>query len=147
MRLIDFPPVWLLAFLAAAWLQAQYAPTPFPQPLGHDIGAFAILCGIVLTASAMRQFQRHKTTIHPHRDAAQLITSGIFSKSRNPIYLADVLFLAGFALWWGSVLGLLLVPVLVTILTRRFIHVEEARLRLAFGESYENYAQQTRRWL
>ncbi len=147
MRQLDIPPAWLIAFVAVAWAQARFVPTPFPQPLGHDIGAFAILCGIVLVASAMRQFQRHKTTMYPRRDASQLITTGIFGKSRNPIYLADVLFLTGFSLWWGSILGLLLVPIFVVVIKRRFIDGEEASLRLAFGEAYENYRQTTRRWL
>lgn len=147
MKLLDIPPVWLVSFLALAWAQARFAPTSFPQPLGRDIGAFAILCGLLITVAAVVQFRRHRTTMIPRRDASALITGGIYGKSRNPIYLADVLFLAGYALWTGSVLGLALVPVLVRVLTRRFIEGEEAHLRDVFGDAFDAYAARTRRWL
>ena len=147
MKRIDLPPVWLVVFLVIAWVQVRLAPTPFPQPLGHDIGAFAVLCGLFLIVTATIQFRRHRTTIAPRGDASKLITTGIFGKSRNPIYLAFVLILAGASLWLGSVLGLVLVPVLVVVLTRRFIVGEEVRLRGAFGETYDRYAEETRRWL
>lgn len=147
MQRIDLPPVWLVAFLALAWLQVRVLPTPFPQPLGHDIGAFAVLCALFLLGAAAMQFRRHRTPIHPRGDASALLTTGIFGKSRNPIYLALVLILAGASLWLGSLLGLLLVPVLVRVLTRRFIIDEEERLRATFGKSYEDYAEETRRWL
>jgi protein-S-isoprenylcysteine O-methyltransferase Ste14 len=147
MRFVDIPPVWLAAFIAAAWAQARWAPTPFPQPLGRDIGALAILIGLLLTIAAAVQFRRHRTSILPREVPRGLITKGIYRKSRNPIYLADVLFLAGFSLWVGSVLGLVLVPALVSVLSRRFIEGEERRLRDAFGKVYEEYASQTRRWL
>ena len=147
MKRIDLPPVWLVAFLVIAWAQVRVAPTPFPQPLGHDIGAFAVLCGLILIVTATMRFRRHRTTIAPRGDASELITTGIFGTSRNPIYLAFVLILAGASLWLGSVLGLLLVPLLVVVLTRRFIVGEEARLRATFGETYDRYAEETRRWL
>lgn len=147
MKWIDMPPVWLIGFLALAWAQARYLPTPFPRTMGHDIGALAILAGLVLMVLAVREFRRHKTTVVPRREPEALITSGIFAKSRNPIYLADVLLLAGFSLWWGSVFGLALVPLLIVVLRRRFILGEEARLAAAFGPAYETYAENTRRWL
>lgn len=147
MKRIDLPVAWLAAFLVLAWAQARFAPTPFPQPLGHDIGAFAILCAVLLLIAASVQFRRHRTTILPDGHASELITTGVFGKSRNPIYLAFVLVLAGASLWLGSILGLLLVPVLAAVLKRRFILPEEERLRATFGEAYERYAEETRRWL
>ena len=147
MKWIDLPPIWLLAFLVVSWAQAQFAPTPFPDTLGDDIGALAILCGAFVLVAAALQFRRHDTTVMPRGEPEALITSGIYGKSRNPIYLADVLFLAGFSLWWGSVLGLVLVPVFMALLKRRFIEGEEARLSAAFGQAYEEYRKETRRWL
>ncbi len=147
MKWLDLPPVWLIAFMALAWAQARYVPTPFPQPLGQDIGALAVVCGLFLMVAAVMQLRRHRTTILPGGEAQELVTTGIYGKSRNPIYLADVLLLAGFSLWWGSVLGLLLVPVLVAVLTRRFIEGEEARLGRAFGTAFTEYTARTRRWL
>ena len=67
--------------------------------------------------------------------------------TRNPIYVAMALMLAGWALWSGSVLGLVLVPLFQRIITRRFILGEEQRLRAAFGQRAEAYIARTRRWL
>lgn len=83
----------------------------------------------------------------PRQTPSALITTGIFRLSRNPIYLADLLILAGFSLIWGKPLGLVLVPVLAWILFARFIQGEEARLRAMFGAEFEAYAARTRRWL
>lgn len=147
MRTVDLPPVWLVAFLALTWAQARFFPTPFPQPLGRDIGALAVVVGILVTIAAALQFRRHRTSVIPHQTPSALITTGVYGRSRNPIYLADVLFLTGFALWTGALLGLALVPVLVAVLTRRFIEPEERRLASTFGQAYTDYAAATRRWL
>ena len=100
-----------------------------------------------LVVAAVIEFARVRTTIVPRKAPSGLITSGIFRYSRNPIYLADLLILAGLALLWGSVIGLLLVPVLGWILHVRFIRGEEERLTEAFGEEYLSYCAATRRWI
>ena len=45
------------------------------------------LIGIGLAASAVIQLRRAHTTLMPHRAANALLTGGVFSLSRNPIYL------------------------------------------------------------
>lgn len=147
MKALDAPLIWLAAFIAAAWAQVALVPLPFPQPLGRDIGAFAVLAGLFFVVAAVRHMRRNVTTTLPNRAASTLVTTGVFGKSRNPIYLGLVLILAGVALWLGSILGLILVPVLVVVLTRRFIEVEETHLRGIFGEAFDAYSERTRRWL
>ena len=76
-----------------------------------------------------------------------LIQSGIFGRTRNPIYLADVLILMGLCLWWDAILALALVPILVWVLERRFIVPEENRMRRIFRADFARYEQKVRRWL
>ena len=118
------------------------------RALGHGVLARhdSPCTGGCLTVAALVEFARSKTTVIPHLDPTALITGGVFRWTRNPIYLADALILAGFALIWGKVLGLILVPALALLLDRRFIRGEEARLSTAFGEAFAAYAAQTRRW-
>ena len=97
----------------------------------------------MVSAEAMKA----RTTIIPREAPAALITGGIFRFSRNPIYLGDVLILAGVALIFGSVPGLILVPCLAWLLQERFIKGEEARLAEAFGSEFEAYMRATRRWI
>lgn len=144
MRAVDLPPIWLAAFLGIVWV------SPVVEFASGPLRAAGLLClafAFVLVVAAVFEFARARTSVIPHQEPTALITTGIFRFSRNPIYLADVLILAGLSLVWGKLLGLILVPALVTLLHRRFIEPEEARLRKAFGEDFEVYEQATRRWL
>ena len=143
MKWIDLPPVWTVAALYLTWvvpLAAPFGPAAFP-------GRIALGAAAVLIAASLVEFVRARTTVIPREAPSALITSGIFRLSRNPIYLADLLILAGFSLIWGKFLGLILVSVLAWVLFRRFINGEEARLGQAFGEEYAAYVSRTRRWI
>lgn len=143
MRFLDLPPLWLLAALVATW----FSPWPLPDGRAVFTGAVLLFIAAALTVLALREFRRAKTTVIPHLEPSALIDSGIFRWTRNPIYLADLLILAGLALIWGKALGVLLVPALLVLLDRRFIRAEEARLRAHFGGAFEAYAAKTGRWL
>ncbi len=143
MKWIDLPPVWLLAAIGLAWA----------SPLRMDAG-WAVLpgwgligVGVVLTVLAVLAFLGARTTISPRKAPRALITGGIFRVTRNPIYLADALFLAGLSLIWGSVIGVVLVPLFVGVIQRRFVLGEEARLAADFGDAFVDYARTTRRWI
>lgn len=143
MKWIDLPPAWLLASLAVAWNWR------WPSEWG-GMALAGILClavAAVLTVSAVLEFLRARTTIIPREAPAALITGGVFRFSRNPIYLADVLILAGVSLIIGSLPGLVLVPILTWLLQARFIRGEEARLADAFGAEFDVYRRATRRWI
>ncbi len=142
MRMIDLPPLWLLACLVLTWI------SPWGLPWGAAFWPGIVILGAaaLLTIAALAEFARARTTVIPHQTPGALIKSGIFRWTRNPIYLADVLILLGFALIWGKLLGLLLVPGLAVLLERRFIRPEEDRLRSKFGDAFEAYSSATRRW-
>lgn len=149
MKWIDMPPVWLLVCLGLAWVQARYmtAGLSFGGSWADFAGGLLVGGGVILFALALVEFRRARTTIIPGREADRLITGGIFKRSRNPIYLADALILAGFILRWDAVLSLVLLPVFVWIIEKRFIEREENMLRRKFRADYARYCQKTRRWL
>ena len=143
MKWLDLPPFWLLACLALAWGVPWRAEVGLAGIVGWGLLGLAV----VLVVLAVIPFVRTGTTIVPRRQPTALIRSGIYRVTRNPIYLADVLILLGASLIWGSVLGLVLVPVFAVLLERRFIRGEEAALHTAFGAAFEKYTCETRRWL
>ena len=149
MKWLDLPPLWLVAFSVIAYLQAQYLPLglSLAHPITLFLAGLLVGGGIVLTALAVMEFQKHKTTIIPHQEATQLIQTGIFKRSRNPIYLADVLILTGLVLYFDAVLSLVLVPILFWVLETRFVIPEENRLRRRFRADFARYAEKTRRWV
>lgn len=148
-RPFDVPPVWLVVALALAWIQARHFPMGFSfGPVWADLlGGLLVGGGVLLMVLAVTEMRRHRTTIHPHHDSAHLVQSGIFSRSRNPIYVGDVMILAGFILYWDAVLALPLVPVFVWVLERRFVFVEEARLAQRFPVEFATYCEKVRRWV
>lgn len=145
LREIDIPPLWLALFAALGWGVGRLVPltVPFARPLGYGLVAVAL----VLMGVAVAQMVLRRTTFIPRRDPAALVTSGAFALSRNPIYLADALALAGLMLIWGALLALPLVALFVAFITRRYILGEEARIGAHFGADYAAYCARVRRWL
>ena len=149
MRWIDLPLIWLLAALYAAFWLGQ--TLPFETVLDHmmvrGIGVGFVMVGLILMGLAVTEMRMKKTTVLPHLQASHLVRTGIFARTRNPIYLGDVFVLVGCILWWGAWVALPLVAALVYILTLRFIKPEETRLREKFGAEFIQYETTTRRWL
>jgi len=146
---IDIPPVWLAVMLVLAWVQStQYTlGLSFGGAWADFAGGILVGGGFVLMLLAFTEMRKQKTTLVPHRDADRLVTSGIFKRSRNPIYIGDALILAGFILRWDAVLALPLVPVFVWIIEKRFVIPEENRLRRKFRMDFARYCEKTRRWV
>ncbi len=149
LKWIDIPPVWLAGAAALAWVQAAQYPAglSFGGAWADFAGGLLVGAGLVLMALALMELRRHRTTPIPHLEAERLVTSGIYKRSRNPIYLGDALILAGLILRWDAVLSLPLVPVFVWVIERRFIVPEEDRLRRKFRMNFAQYCHKTRRWV
>jgi protein-S-isoprenylcysteine O-methyltransferase Ste14 len=146
LRLIDLPPVWLLAALGLVWGLGQVGLTLF-GPGGRLVGGLAIGLGLALMAAAVIQMTARRTTFIPRRDPQALVTGGVFALSRNPIYLGDALVLAGVILWWDVPLA---VPVLLgfmLLIQHRFIMDEEQRLKNAFGPAFGAWKLRSGRWI
>lgn len=147
LRMIDLPPVWLAGFAVIAWAVAMPVFEGAAAQALFRAGVAVGLAGALLMALAAWRMWRARTTIIPREAPSQLVTGGVFAWSRNPIYLGDLLILAGLSLIWQSWLGLALVPVLGRVLSVRFIRGEEARLRAGFGAEAEAWMARVRRWL
>jgi protein-S-isoprenylcysteine O-methyltransferase Ste14 len=74
--------------------------------------------------------------------ARALVTHGIYSKIRNPIYVFSALLLAGVFISFHFLWGLLLLLVLIPIQTIR-AQQESKVLEEKFGEDYREYRKRT----
>ena len=144
-REVDFPPVWLAGFAALGAAVGRISP--WPLRFSGELGAGIVGLALLLMAAAVAQMLWARTSVIPRRDPARLVTGGVFRFSRNPIYLADALLLSGLYLCWGAVAALPLVMLFVALISRRFIRGEEAAMARLFGEDFEVYKNQTRRWI
>ncbi|WP_207099711.1 methyltransferase family protein [Paracoccus shandongensis] len=142
----DYPPIWLAGFVVAGWAVGRVAPHGPGRLAGA--GLPVVLAGVALMAWAGLTLVRARTTVDPHGQPSQLVTSGPFRLSRNPIYLADALVLAGACLAFHAPLAAPpLVAGFVAVIRARFIGPEEQRLARAFPGAFAAYRQRTRRWL
>ena len=142
------PPVLVSMLVLAAFFLNKLFPLPlaFPQALVW-LGYALVLIGLGLTISAASGFMRARTTLDPHGSVSNIVTSGPYRFSRNPIYLGFVCLLIGFPFIFRTYWGLILSPLLMVLMNLLVIRHEEAYLEKKFGDAYAGYKSRVRRWL
>jgi protein-S-isoprenylcysteine O-methyltransferase Ste14 len=147
MRNLDWPPVWTAAAVVLAWLLGLVLPWPVLGRAGPALGALLAIGGLLLMGLAAGQMMLARTTVIPRQAPRALVTQGVFALSRNPIYLGDLMVVAGALFFFHIPWALPLLAGFVWVIEARFILDEEARLRAAFGPEFEAWAARTARWL
>ena len=128
--------VQIVAVVALLWWVFS---SPGPWTTQREAGAALMVAGIGGIATARYQLGR---SFAIKAEAHQLVTHGLYSKIRNPIYVFGCVLLAGFVLVFQKpILWLVLVVVMIgqTIRARREARVLEA----TFGDAYREYRRQT----
>jgi protein-S-isoprenylcysteine O-methyltransferase Ste14 len=83
----------------------------------------------------------------PWLPTPEIIKSGVYRFTRNPMYLSLALLQSGISIGVGNLWILLLVPVACAVVYMTAIRHEEAYLERKFGDSYLAYKKSVRRWL
>lgn len=144
------PPLYGVITALIMWILDAYLPLLHWLPESFAVIAWLPLSlGLVAVAGALLQFVRSKTTPDPFRPerASTLVVSGVYNFSRNPMYFGLLMFLLAWAIYLGSLGGLICLPIFMWLLTNQQIKFEEAALTQRFGEQYEQYMQRVRRWI
>ncbi|MGF1543320.1 MAG: methyltransferase family protein [Parvularculaceae bacterium] len=153
---LKIPPP-MLAVLAGAAMYASARATPW-GPVGGELvhadvrreaGLAFFAVGIAVGVGAVGQFLARGASVAPHAPAKTrtLVTGGLYRWSRNPMYLALGLCLAGYAARLGEPLALVCLAGFVAAANELQIKPEEAILEEKFGEAYRDYKRRTRRWI
>jgi protein-S-isoprenylcysteine O-methyltransferase Ste14 len=129
----------LVVGAGAAYVGWDIAP-PGWSPL-RIFGLCLAVVGFVLWTVARFQLG---TSLTVTAQAKQLVTRGIYSKIRNPIYLFGSVFIAGYVLLLGRPRWLLIFVGLVPLQIWR-MRKEASVLEAKFGEEYRAYRAGT--WL
>ena len=111
------------------------------------LGAALAAAGAALAVWGERTFAAAGTTIKPFERTYQLVESGPFRFTRNPMYLSLVAMLVGAALALGTPGPWLAAVALALTLHFRFIRNEERALAASLGEPYQSYRRRVRRWI
>lgn len=81
------------------------------------------------------------------RDVQRLVTYGIFSWMRNPLYVGNLLIWAGFVIGSGVLWFVPIALVLFVLEYSLIVRYEEGVLESIFGQEYVAYKQRTPRWI
>tara|TARA_B000000477_G_scaffold57886_1_gene48775 strand:- start:97 stop:471 length:375 start_codon:yes stop_codon:yes gene_type:complete len=82
---LSFPPVITLACIAGQFI--LYLMLPLQVNLSLLLGLMLLIASIGLIVMSFKELQNNETTYVPDGEPEQLVTTGPFSFSRNPIYL------------------------------------------------------------
>lgn len=134
--------LWAVAVVSAGLIlvSAPWLPAGHPVPLAKEVtGGLLILLAVA---------GRVWTTSHiGGRKKRELVTTGPYGLSRNPLYLFSVLGAFGMGLSTGSLFIAVGVAVGAAVVLDTIIRREESFLRNKFGAAFDAYCRQTGRWL
>lgn len=135
----DIVRVWLplCAGLLGLGYVSRYSPGPdnLTRWIGLGLG-FIGLGGVILARYTLGR------SFSVVARATELVTRGIYSRIRNPIYVSGMVFLVGLLLMWQEPYLWILLAVLIPmqiIRARREARVLEAE----FGDAYREYRART----
>jgi protein-S-isoprenylcysteine O-methyltransferase Ste14 len=148
---LKIPPlVFGLMTAALMWLAAWAMPAyAFAIPAREPISRTVAIAGFVIAAWGVVAFRRAGTMVNPMKpeSASSLVVSGIYSLTRNPMYLGLLLTLLAWAISLSHPLAFLVLPLFVLYMNRFQIEPEERALASRFGRSFTAYTSRVRRWL
>jgi protein-S-isoprenylcysteine O-methyltransferase Ste14 len=148
---LKVPPV-VVVFVTAAlmWAAAMFTPA-LSQPFGarYLAAGFLFLLGLLISLLGVTSFKRAKTTVNPltPQSASSLVTSGIYQRTRNPMYLGFLLALVGWCVFLSNVAAFVFLPLFILYMNRFQIRPEERALAALFGDEFVRYRSKVRRWL
>lgn len=147
---LKLPPVLLVALcmLVMAAVKA-YINFDLVFDSEQEIGGIFAALGLLVIVAGVVQFKIAKTTVNPTRphETVTVVATGIFNRTRNPMYLGMLLVLIGWFVYLGAGLNALVLVVFVLYMNRFQIHPEETMLKKRFGDEYEQYLTRVRRWI
>lgn len=145
------PPILTIGMVGLCFLLDRYLPLGWePEQVTNFMrgtGIMIIVLAILLDIWAFMTFRKFKANIMPNRAATTLMMIGPFAHSRNPIYLANVMLVAGLGFALGSRWFLLGGAVLFFLLGELAIKREEAHMAANFPDNWPQYMKLVRRWI
>ena len=120
--------------------------TVFPLFL-RIIGLVVAVFGVAVFIAAVVTMRDSWRVGVPEEKKTKIVTTGIFSVSRNPAFLGFDLLYLGILLMFFNPFLLIFSLFSAVMLHLQTVVVEEPFLREAFGKDYENYAKKVCRYL
>ena len=142
------PPIVTLTFILLSFWLANY----FPK-LGFNfqglLSLLIILIGLSIVVIGVKTFHKSDTTVNPlnPKEASHLVTDGVFSYTRNPMYLGMLIIVLGVTVYNGVYIGIIILPCFIFYIKKFQIKPEEEAMQEIFADDYTDYFKRVRRWL
>jgi protein-S-isoprenylcysteine O-methyltransferase Ste14 len=146
------PPTFFALPLLTGFLVQHFVPThivngAYPAKILRLVGIAEIMIALVLIVWAGTTLLRFGSTPHPKRRAGALVQEGLYTVSRNPMYLGLTVMYFGIACVANAFWPLLFLPEALALSYLFAIRGEEAYLAREFGDAYAEYRSRVRRWI
>jgi protein-S-isoprenylcysteine O-methyltransferase Ste14 len=136
-------------FRNRGWLPVLFLIVPLLAP-GHLSARRWIIGGVIIAIGEAVRLAgvaaAGTVTRRRSRNVQRLVTYGIFSWVRNPLYVGNFLVWMGFAVISGVLWFLPVAAVIFAIEYSLIVRYEEGVLESIFGAEYLTYKQRTPRW-
>jgi protein-S-isoprenylcysteine O-methyltransferase Ste14 len=147
-KVITPPPIIVLIMIAAGFAASLIQPLRFIDGYARYVaGGALLLVSAVIILSAYFKMKGAGTNVDVRKPATTVLTDGVYSYSRNPMYVSLVIFLAAVSMLLNNLWIMILIPVFIFIMGRGVIAREELYLEEKFGAQYTDYKERVRRWL
>ncbi|REL27095.1 isoprenylcysteine carboxylmethyltransferase family protein [Thalassotalea euphylliae] len=148
---LKVPPV-VLVFITMLLMTLTKSTTPqwaLTFEFASALATTLIAVGAAIAIAGVWAFKRAQTTVNPMApsEASNLVCTGIYRLTRNPMYLGFLLALLAFASYLQHPMTLIWCALFVWYMTEFQIKPEEHMLAEIFGRPYHDYCSQVRRWL
>jgi protein-S-isoprenylcysteine O-methyltransferase Ste14 len=141
------PPIIFLCAIVLGIALNWAWPLHFLSPNVRLLGPIVTACAVVLFLLSYREFRRAGTSVQGSKRSTVIVRTGPYRFSRNPIYLAFILFVLGLSIWLNNLWLLVTLVPTVGIIAMVVIPREERFLQRNFNDQYSSYKARVRRWL
>lgn len=142
------PPIVTLICGLGIYFSRPFFPE-YILSINNILSIFILFLGLGILFISAASFKKHQTTINPLKpeQASSLVISGVFSFSRNPMYLGMVFILISISIKFNLLGGLLITSMFVLFIKKFQIIPEEAAMHKLFPKEFASYKENTRRWI
>lgn len=137
-------PIWAVIIFALAWgTWPWHGVQIYSSPWMWAPALLFLLPGLKTYAAIRSEFGAHKLSgeaeVRPEEHAQELVSTGMHSRMRHPIYVAHLSSFAGWAVGSGLLVAWMLLAASVVFTFPLMIWLEERELVARFGRRYREY--------
>ena len=148
MKVTITKPIIVIFLISAVYFSSNLI-IGFDLPFRTPLSLLLLFIGLLLIFIPVFQFIKSKTTINPQsfKNVNNLVSSGIFKISRNPMYLGMLIIISSTVVYYFNYFSIFAPFIFYFWINEFQIKREEKKLEEKFGSDYKKYKSKTKRWI